>query len=53
MDGVDFAMLVTLWASLFELGPNMTGKPEDFNLDVLALKPSGLCNVRVITGNID
>ena len=29
-DGVDFAMLFTLWASLFELRPNTTGKPEDF-----------------------
>ncbi len=29
-DGVDFAMLFTLWTSLFELRPNTTGKPEDF-----------------------
>ena len=29
-DGVDFALLFTLWASLFELRPNTSGKPENF-----------------------
>jgi len=33
-DGVDFAMLFTLWASLFELRPNTSGKPEDFRFCV-------------------
>ena len=33
-DGVDFAMLLTLCSSLFELRPNTSGKPEDFRFCV-------------------
>jgi hypothetical protein len=60
-DGVDFAMLFTLWSSLSAStqhdgkagglqilccqGINVTD--YNFNLDALALKPSDFCNVRV------
>ena len=59
-DGVDFAMLFTLWSSLSAStqhdgkagglqilccqGINVTD--YNFNLDALALKPSDFCNVR-------
>ena len=60
-DGVDFAMLFTLWSSLSAStqhdgkagglqilccqGINVTD--YNFNLDALALKPSDFCNTRV------
>ncbi|MGD9325181.1 MAG: hypothetical protein PVH85_01380 [Desulfobacterales bacterium] len=34
-DRIDFAMLFTLWTSLFELRPNMSGTPEDFRFCVV------------------
>jgi hypothetical protein len=60
-DGVDFAMLFTLWASL-SATTQQVGKAGglhilccqgfavadySFTLDALALKPSDFCNVRV------
>ena len=60
-DGVDFAMLFTLWSSLSATtqhvgkagglqilccqGINVTD--YNFNLDALALKPSDFCNISV------
>ena len=34
-DEIEFAMLFTLWASLFELRPNTSGTPEDFSFCVV------------------
>jgi hypothetical protein len=60
-DGVDFAMLFTLWSSL-PASTQQVGKAGglqilccqgievtdyNFTLDALALKPSDFCNVRV------
>jgi hypothetical protein len=50
-DRIDFAMLFTLWTSLFELRPNRE-KYYDVTLDALTLKPSDVCNVGVNCGSL-
>jgi hypothetical protein len=35
MDKIYFAVLFTLWTSLFELRPNTSGTPEDFSFCVV------------------
>jgi hypothetical protein len=50
-DRIDFAMLFTLWTSLFELRPNRV-KYYDVTLDALTLKPSDVCNVGVNCGSL-
>ena len=65
-EGVDFAMLFTLWSSLSATTQHVGKAGElqilccqginvtdyNFNLDALALKPSDFFNVRVLWGLI-
>ena len=65
-DGVDFAMLFTLWSSLSAstqhdgkagglqilLCQGIAAAYYSFTLDALALKPSDFCNVRVYSAKL-